>query len=430
MRMTPAEAWSDVVAGVDESLAILDRAAVAADTALTEGAMAVWRADAALDEIAPAMATLDGDLADIASLRARIEARTGGPAAGPTGPVAPDRESWTATEVAVGGVRRYEAVVDRTSGDPVTAALAAGVVDETIVGLVLDLAHPGSRVLDLGAHVGMVSLAAASAGCSVIAVEASPVNAALLRSSIARNGFHDAIVVHAAVSDSPGVLRFVVHGPWGHVAWAEGDENTVAVPAVRADDLLFEFGLPTCDIVKMDVEGSEPQAFAGLERALPRGHAPAVLFESNGHTLAWTGVTPEALVDRVRALGYTVYRVEPGTLLEFRPGDMQPVTVADYLAVMSRPELTRWRIEAPLRQDEVAARVVAECAIDNADCRAYIGSALARFGPDFLAREDVVAALDRLTKDDVDAVRGSVRWWAQSAEADATDDDGSPAPCP
>src|SRR6516165_4106600 len=50
--------------------------------------------------------------------------------------------------------------------------------------LLLKLAPPGGRVLDLGAHLGTFSLFAAAHGYQVLAVEASPRNAALLKATI------------------------------------------------------------------------------------------------------------------------------------------------------------------------------------------------------------------------------------------------------
>jgi FkbM family methyltransferase len=145
--------------------------------------------------------------------------------------------------------------------DELSQWLAKGIFPESynlMVRLLRALAPEGGRVLDLGAHVGMFALAAAAAGYEVLAVEASPRNAALLRASIERNGFDRLRLVHAAVSDRPGVLEFCQAGPYGHVLTGASEES-VKVPAIDVDRLLAEHGWDRVDFVKMDIEGSEGQ---------------------------------------------------------------------------------------------------------------------------------------------------------------------------
>jgi predicted O-methyltransferase YrrM len=63
------------------------------------------------------------------------------------------------------------------------------------------------RVLDLGGHIGTFVLFAASQGCRVLSVEASPRNADLLRASAARNGCDQLAVSCTAVGEAGGRLR-------------------------------------------------------------------------------------------------------------------------------------------------------------------------------------------------------------------------------
>jgi len=141
-----------------------------------------------------------------------------GPAGDTTDADPVDPRGWYCSHADLGAVE-FDVLTDPRVGDPVSRILAGGnSVDTASVGLMLALIQPGDRVLDIGAHVGTFSLAAAAAGADVVAIEASAENAALLRSSIARNGFKRIRVVQAVASDDPGVLQFAAYGPWGQVA--------------------------------------------------------------------------------------------------------------------------------------------------------------------------------------------------------------------
>jgi hypothetical protein len=111
---------------------------------------------------------------------------------------------------------RFEIAIDPRLIDPISRGIVAGdfwFLHDFYV--LLDLMKPGDTVLDLGGHVGTFSLAAAALGCRVVCIEAAPENAALLRASVARNGFDRMLVVQAVATDQEGTVRFLPNGPWG-----------------------------------------------------------------------------------------------------------------------------------------------------------------------------------------------------------------------
>jgi FkbM family methyltransferase len=205
--------------------------------------------------------------------------------------------------------------------------------------LLRQLLRPGDRVLDLGAHIGTVSLAAAALGCEVAAVEPDARNAALLRASADYNGFDQLQVIEMAVSDHAGNIEFSPRGPFGHIATAATNLPSIRVRTITVDDLLTELGWQHVDFVKMDIEGSELAALRGMKGLLSQPDAPPVHYECNAHTLGFYDSTPTLLKAAFEEYGYRSYEANGSQRVPVRSGDVQSEVVMDYLAVKSAREM-------------------------------------------------------------------------------------------
>lgn len=324
---------------------------------------------------------------------------------------------WRSSRVAIPGGPQFDVVVDPRVGDQVTFALSVGVsLDQTLVKLMTEMIRPGDRILDIGAHVGTFSLAAAAVGAQSLAIEASPENAALLRASAARNGFTNLTVVQAVASDAAGEVVFHAHGPWGQVSVPDDEppESAVSVTAaaVSISDLLQALSWRPLAFVKMDVEGWELEVLKGMRGLLEDPHAPPLLYECNGHTLWPYGARPEDLIRAVQSLGYASYMVEDDRLVPVVAGDFQPQTLVDYLAVKRTPVLAGWPVSPPLSLDERVALIVGDGSHANHSHRAYLARALQRAGADILRHPSVKALIEAMRDDPVSEVREGVDSWA------------------
>ena len=257
-----------------------------------------------------------------------------------------------------------------SSQDSITQSLLDGTypqLDRPFVDLIRAVVPPGDTVLDLGAHVGVISLAVAAAGYRVIAVDGSPLNVSVLRASASRNGFDHLRVIHAAVSDSAGMVDFLPNGPFGHIvgpdAERESDTRTVRVQAVAVDDLLVQLGCECVGFVKMDIEGGELAAIRGMRGLLASADAPPVLYESNGYCLETHNSTTEDLKAAFEKLGYRNYRVKSGSLVLTEARDFQPDNVTDYLATRKVPHLEGWSVSDSEAREEIAGEFLRNCSM-------------------------------------------------------------------
>ena len=165
---------------------------------------------------------------------------------------------------------------------------------------------PGTLAFDIGAHAGNRVRAFRRLGARVVAVEPQPDFVRLLGVLYGRDP--EVVVVAAAVGTAPGEARLLVSertptvttlsAEWARrvgadpsfrgVSWSPGEH----VPVTTLDALVAAHGRP--DFVKLDVEGSEAEALAGLSIAVP-----ALSFEY----VAAARDVALACVDRLAALG-------------------------------------------------------------------------------------------------------------------------------
>jgi len=165
---------------------------------------------------------------------------------------------------------------------------------------------PGDLFIDVGAHVGVMSLSAATAPSTndadnpVLAIEPSPDNQRQLAATIAANGMNNRIaLVPAAIAATSGQAKLLLsRGSMGHRLAAEqpGGEPasgkpadaTVDVPVFSLDDLLAGFSQHDHRrvVLKIDVEGHEAEVIAGAAKLLASGRVRLIIWEKFAESTA------------------------------------------------------------------------------------------------------------------------------------------------
>lgn len=187
---------------------------------------------------------------------------------------------------------------------------------------------PDAVVVDGGAHVGVLTVLAASL-CPegrVFAFEPAPDSHAHLVANLAANGATNATAEACALYDRDGEVTLdvsVAYPAGAHVAESGG----AAVPAVRLDTWASGRGLTRLDLVKLDVEGAELAALAGAEQTIRRLR-PVVVVECNPVALRrFGGASYRDLLNRMRSLFSTVGVVTAG-------GRVTPVLSLEHLELL------------------------------------------------------------------------------------------------
>lgn len=178
------------------------------------------------------------------------------------------------------------------------------------------LIKPGDLVFDVGAHIGDRTLAFAALGANVVACEPQPLPLAYLRWRM--RGKASVTVLATAVGEQSGTAELAVSENHPTVStlskpWREsvGKKNpgfskvnwnqSVQVPVTTLSALIETYGEP--HFCKLDVEGHEAAALAGLDRAVP-----ALSFEYVAGTLE----VAQTCIARLGALGEYVFNVSLG----------------------------------------------------------------------------------------------------------------------
>ncbi|MFV0294874.1 MAG: FkbM family methyltransferase [Hyphomicrobiaceae bacterium] len=159
--------------------------------------------------------------------------------------------------------------------------------DAELLDIADQFSGPDKKVWDVGANVGVFSLASAARGAKVLSIEADPFLAGLLRRSLeinARMGL-DVRVLCAAIAHSNGIgeLMIAKRGRASNALKAAkgsdqmgGVRQEVTVPLLTMDVLMDGSFAP--DFVKIDVEGAEIMVLAGAEKLL-RDIRPVIYIE-------------------------------------------------------------------------------------------------------------------------------------------------------
>jgi FkbM family methyltransferase len=168
---------------------------------------------------------------------------------------------------------------------------------ETMRGF-MDAVKQGSVVYDIGANVGIYTLAAKRAGArKVYSFEPLPRNCAYLRTNIAINDLDHCEAWDWAISDIQGMQSFSTRCDNSMARLS--DNGDISVRSTSLDHFVFEMQADPPNLMKIDVEGAELAVLHGGRKVLETYH-PTIFLEIHGaENHAWCR-------SLLRELGYRV----------------------------------------------------------------------------------------------------------------------------
>lgn len=182
-----------------------------------------------------------------------------------------------------------------------------GDFDSSVVQILCDFAHPGDRLLDIGANIGYVSATFLHrvSNSSVVAVEPQPAVLSLLERNLIRFGRERFSLVPCALSDKDGEMAFQTDSR-NSGAGRISEEGPSKVGVRSADNLFRSGAFEGCTLVKVDVEGHEEQVFRSCSSAFSALKPRVIVFEEHG-----TKAAPDcAIGSLLTSLGYEIFAIK------------------------------------------------------------------------------------------------------------------------
>ena len=194
--------------------------------------------------------------------------------------------------------------------------------DPALLAFIRSRLPAGGTLVDVGAHIGFVVIAIARArpDVRVVALEPHPGNVDRLLGNVALNPGVEVEIEPVAAGRVPGQAMLSDEAGEGtdyHRIVAPGSNGSIEIGVETLDRLAGERGIDRIDVLKLDVEGHEPEALAGAAELLADRRVGVVICELRDSLLGRFDSSSAGLVAGLRELGYRPEEIPPVGLHRF-----------------------------------------------------------------------------------------------------------------
>jgi FkbM family methyltransferase len=168
-------------------------------------------------------------------------------------------------------------------------------------------------ILDVGANTGYSATWFSTIADRVVAFEPNPENVRLLREHLRIRRIPNVQVIESAVSDRSGSATLYCKPRSGHHSLgdigASETLGTIEVPCTTIDAFMDQSRIDRVALLKIDVEGFEPEVLNGAKLGLSSGSIERVMFEHNPAFYSQRGIDVELPVTTLDQLGFVCHFV-------------------------------------------------------------------------------------------------------------------------
>lgn len=178
-------------------------------------------------------------------------------------------------------------------------------------------------VIDVGANIGIMTLPLAKQfpHAKFYAIEPHPLPASRFIQNCLQNELSNVFLLNAAIGPSQEVMKIYIcpTNSGGHrVTGFEGRNDFekmttldhISVPSLSLKSLFKHFGITSCDILKVDVEGFECQVLESLEDLLNPQTVVTLIVEYGPEGMKQAGKTGWNLVKMLLERGYKCHELK------------------------------------------------------------------------------------------------------------------------
>jgi FkbM family methyltransferase len=188
----------------------------------------------------------------------------------------------------------------------------------------------GDTVVDVGAHIGYYTLLFAKLVGEegrVLAFEPHPDNFALLQRNVEANGYTNVYLAQKAVAEHTGqsYLYLAEVNLGDHRIYDAGNgRKAMPIETVCLDDYLQGYEAQI-RFIKLDIQGAEVAALAGMSSILNRNRDLKIMLEYWPFGLRQFGTEPQAFLEALLRHGFRLH------LIDEDAQELLPTSVADLL---------------------------------------------------------------------------------------------------
>lgn len=184
------------------------------------------------------------------------------------------------------------------------------------------LLKEGDNFIDIGAHVGQITLEAArivGKNGKVFSFEPHPKTFAQFEHNIALNNFNNITACNFGLGDEVGefYVEVIDENNAGMNRITKDNKSNISVEVKILDDYLLNTDIKKVDFIKVDVEGFEYKVLKGAENTLLKWH-PVLFVELDDVTLKAQNSSPKELLIYLNSLGYSkIVNIYTDELVDF-----------------------------------------------------------------------------------------------------------------